>query len=403
MGFFDARRAPAVVKHGLLFRYCPAFANKAGSVTRGRVTFLDGYAGAGCYDDDTPGSPLVMLRSVHKLRDRLDINAVFIEKDLKTYSKLEQVLRHRCAGQPYAALSGDVDQHLDQVMASCRGRALFAFFDPFGPALSRDRLWTLLRQRRLAGMPTDVLLHISVRSVWNFGSRLTKARREGRALSPRDVKLAERLDRFLGGGWWRPEFERAGETPGDAPDGEQGGETSAAIALRVAQQYAEKLAADSGYKTVSMPVRRQPDHAPIFVLSLFTANTQGLWLFADCIGQAGLDWEGAWRKARLTKPARHGTANLLAENTDWVFDRDHYEATNQAAWVALIAHNIDQLLDQHAALVLQHHVADVFGTTLGSGARAKHARLAVKQLYKQGRVDHNGTGDFERARMSRPR
>ena len=402
MSFFDARRAPAVVKHGLLGRYCPAFASKAGTRTNGRVTFLDGYAGAGCYEDDTPGSPLVMLRSVYKLRGQRDINAVFIEQDTKTYSRLEQVLKQRCAGQQYIPLRGNVDEHLDQVMFDCRNRALFAFFDPFGPALSRDRLCTMLRRRRLAHLPTDVLLHVSVRSVWNFGSRLTKARREGRELSRADTKFAERLDRFLGGGWWRPDFERAGEVPEDAPDGEKRGETSAATALRVAQQYADKVAADSGYKTVSMPVRRRPNHAPIFILSLFTLHADGAWLFADCIGHAGLDWEAAWREAELTKHNKHGQGNLFAENTAWVFDRERYEETNKEEWVSLIAHNIDQLLDQHKRLVLQDHVTDVFGTTLGSGARATHARLAVKRLHRDRRVDHDGKGNFERAPMSRP-
>jgi three-Cys-motif partner protein len=403
VSFFDQKRAPAVVKHGLLRRYCPAFANKAGSQTGKRVTFLDGYAGAGCYEDDTPGSPLVMLNAARKLAGKIDIDAVFIEKDPATYARLEKVLASRCHGQPYRPLSGDVEQHIESVMLSCHDRALFAFFDPFGPALSRTRLCSLLSQRRRSRMPTDVLLHVSVRSVWNFGSRLTKARREERELSSQDQALAASLDRFLGAGWWRAEFEKVGTDPGEAPDGELLGRRPAAIALEVAQQYGRSVAEETGYYTVSMPVRRQPAHVPIFVLTLFTRHPDGAWLFADCIGQAGLDWEEAWRTAQMAKKGSTSQLEMFSLEEYTAFDRDKYERDNNDQWTSIIEQNIDGLLNDHRPLRLQHHVADVFGTTLGTGARSKHARAAVKKLHRAGKVDHNGTGRyFYRDPMVRP-
>ncbi|WP_157617182.1 class I SAM-dependent methyltransferase [Saccharomonospora marina] len=85
MAFFDARQAPAVVKHGLLKRYCRAFAMKAG--TRTPVTFLDGYAGAGCYDDDTPGSPLVLAEAARSVAAKRQIEAIFVEKDQSTFAR----------------------------------------------------------------------------------------------------------------------------------------------------------------------------------------------------------------------------------------------------------------------------------------------------------------------------
>jgi len=47
--FFAQRRAAAAFKHGILERYPVVFAGKAGSITSGRVVFLDGYAGPGRY------------------------------------------------------------------------------------------------------------------------------------------------------------------------------------------------------------------------------------------------------------------------------------------------------------------------------------------------------------------
>ncbi|MFC3894458.1 three-Cys-motif partner protein TcmP [Lentzea rhizosphaerae] len=397
MGFFDARRAPAVVKHGLLRRYCPAFAHKAGSRTGGRVTFLDGYAGAGCYDDDTPGSPLVLLEAARSVADRRDVDAVFIERDPATYARLEEVLADRCKGQPYLPLPGDVDDHLEEVMRRSNDRALFAFLDPFGPALSRERLCWLLKQRAQRRLPTDVLLHVSVRSVWNFGSRLTKAKREQRPLNAQDEAFAGHLDRFLGPDWWRSDFEDAAVVSDPT-----GSERIAAIALRVAQRYADAVGKETGYLPVSMPVRRRPERAPIFVLTLFTAHAAGVWLFADCIGQAGLDWEEAWRDAEASKEGPDGQMGLFSGGDVSIFDRDAFERNHEEQWISIIQSNIDKLLDERRPLVLQDHTAAVFGSTLGTGARGKHAREAVKRLYRAGQVDHKGTGNFERDRMLRP-
>lgn len=401
--FFDVRKTPAVVKHGLLARYCPAFASKAGSLTGNRVTFLDGYAGAGCYEDGSPGSPTVLADAARSVSNNREVEAIFIEKDAATYAKLEQVLAQRCQGLRYVPLRGDVDDHLENVLAKCRDRALFAFFDPFGPALSRSRLCSMLKQRKQARVPTDVLLHISVRSVWNFGSRLTKAKLERRALDPRDEALARHLDRFLGDQRWRAEFEKAAESSDDEPDGDFKGERPAAVALRVAQDYSRRLAEETDYYTVSMPVRRTPKQVPIFVLALFTVHADGAWLFANCVGQAGLDWEEAWQRAAAEKEGPGGQTALFEGPEAWAFDRDAYEKAHQEEWISIIAQNVDQLLDQHHPLILQEHVAEIYGTSLGSGARETHARRAVKRLHNGGRVDHTGVGKyFYRDGMLRP-
>lgn len=401
MAFFDARQAPAVVKHGLLKRYCRAFAMKAG--TRTPVTFLDGYAGAGCYADDTPGSPLVLAEAARSVAAKRQIEAIFVEKDQSTFARLQRVLAEKCAGQPYTALQGDIDEHLGRIVDTSRRNALFAFFDPFGPALSRDRLTSLLRERRRARLPTDVLVHVSVRSVWNFGSRLTKAKRGRQPLGPQDEALASKLDRFLGERWWRQGFEAAAIDPTCEPDGRKQGERPATTALRVAQTYAQQVGKETGYYAISMPVRRRPWHAPIFVLTLFTVHQDGVWLFADCIGQAGLDWEEAWQRTEAEKEGADGTLALFSTHGAWKFDRGAYERAHHEAWVNRLADNIDSLLDEHRPLILAERVPEVFDGVLGTGARARHAREAVKRLHSAGHVDHDGKGShFYRDQMFRP-
>lgn len=52
---FETRRAAAMLKHAILGRYLVPFAAKAGySTDHHRVVIIDGYAGAGRYEDGKP-------------------------------------------------------------------------------------------------------------------------------------------------------------------------------------------------------------------------------------------------------------------------------------------------------------------------------------------------------------
>jgi three-Cys-motif partner protein len=53
--YWERQGLPSVFKHDLLRRYLPRFAAKTGSKAPG-VVYLDGYAGRGRYEDETPGS-----------------------------------------------------------------------------------------------------------------------------------------------------------------------------------------------------------------------------------------------------------------------------------------------------------------------------------------------------------
>lgn len=53
--FFRSKRAAAVLKHAILGKYVVPFAAKTGSTSTGkRVVIVDGYAGAGRYEDGKP-------------------------------------------------------------------------------------------------------------------------------------------------------------------------------------------------------------------------------------------------------------------------------------------------------------------------------------------------------------
>lgn len=431
--FFVRRKAAAAFKHGILARYPRVFAAKAGSVVEGgRVVFLDGYAGAGRYDDNSPGSPLLFVRAARSTPQR-SVRAIFVERDPQRYAALCTVLDEAdpTHSVPRIVRPGDLGEHLGELVPAARGAALFVFLDPFGTALDLTRLRTDLLGRR-GRAPTEVLLHFSVSTIARFGGILRSARSRG-GLTASEAKTVAHADAFLGGTWWHDEFDALPDLrPISSPiacDVESWFDealdeafddmldddvlvTATDIAMRVAHRFCDRLGRQTRFRTVTMPVRPEPGRAPKYVLALFTRNDHGVWHFADALGRAGLDWQHAIHTERLRVEAHRnatrqadddalGQYSLFGFDEPAVpppasFDRAGYERAAQARWVDTLAPNLYRLLRTHGALRLVDHVSDVYGDVLGQ-AWEKHVRLAVKSLFNASVILDDGTGvDFWR-------
>lgn len=391
--FFATKKAAAVFKHGILKRYPVVFAAKTGGRVEGkRVVFLDGYAGRGEYDDGEPGSPLPLSRCAEYVQTYRDVLGFYVEQDSENFANLQRVLEEKGGRAKRVIKLGSLDEHLPELLARAHGASLFAFLDPFGPALDFD-----LIKARLLGRPrwppTEVLLHFSALSVARVGRAVHVARTTHGGLSESNRKTADRLSRFLGGDWWQEHFAEVRD--------ERDEERATDVALHVSKQYQRMLTAGTNYRAVGMPVRPRPDLAPKYVLVLFTASSEGAWFFADSLGQAGRDWMGAWLTERAGLEGPQGQASLFGETLTTAFDPHEYEISSRGRWVATIADNIDRMLDNVGSFVLADRVPDVYGSVLGQ-AWARHAREAVIRLHALRAVNHDGKGEFYRARLARP-
>src|SRR5689334_8127705 len=115
--FFVRRKAAAAFKHGILSQYPPVFVAKAGSVTDGRVVFLDGYAGQGRYDDGSPGSPLLFVQAARGRPNR-SVTGIFVEQDGERYASLCRVLDETDPDHvvPRVVRSGDLGAELPDLL-----------------------------------------------------------------------------------------------------------------------------------------------------------------------------------------------------------------------------------------------------------------------------------------------
>lgn len=377
--FFRSRKAAAVFKHGILKRYPTVFASKTGQGNP--VVFLDGYAGRGEYQGGEPGSPLLLSQCAEFVQGFREVLAFFVEQDPDNFVNLEQVLRLKGGAVQREVRQGSLDQHLPELLARAKGASLFAFLDPFGPALDFDLIRTRLLGRP-DWPPTEVLLHFSVSSVARMGRAVHVAAKRSGGLSDSDRRTAERLDRFLGGDWWRNYFAEVTDSGDDL--------RATDVALRVAKRYARLLTEASPYNAVQMPVRPRPDLAPKYVLALFTRHGEGAWHFADTLGKSGVEWAEAWVQEQVRR-GEHYADTLFSEGP--VFDAEQYKAENAPRWSRAIERNLVELLGQGQTFRMVDRVPEVYGEVLGH-AWAPHVRQAVKSLYRQGLINHSGVGEF---------
>ena len=377
--FFGSKNPQAVLKHGLLTRYAHYFAGRAGHATRGRLAFIDGYSGAGRYEDGSQGSPLLLASSAKRAETiNRDVMLAFVEPDAAVRRRLSVNLAE--AGVEFdVLLDRPLESVIDELLDRYSDRAVLLFVDPFGLALSYETLVRVLRRSRQRG-PVDVLLHFSTLSIARMGRAAVKG--AGAASN------ATQLDRALGPLDWRAALKDLPELDG-AP-------TQAAIDL--AQQFNAAIASECGVPSLSVPIRKRPEHLPLFVLTLFCRDPVGkaLWDFADMAGKACVDW-------------------LMRCESD---DYETYLARQEIAPSLFPLHSepseseINRVLDARAHDYLPGHLADLvrraglvrlqddpgstYGTLLGV-AREKHVRVAMSELVEQGLVDIARPGQVRNA------
>lgn len=153
--------------------------------------------------------------------------------------------------------------------------------------------------------------------------------------------------------WWRESSFRT-------VAGEEDLVTSTEVALAVAGRYCEALAAETGFRSVSMSVRPAPMRAPKYVLVLFTRHPEGVWEFASTLDGAGMDW----------RQAVYETEQAHRDIAPEPFNREGYERASRDSWAQAIAKNIEQLLDEHGDFRVTQRTVEVFGSVLGERGRS---------------------------------
>jgi three-Cys-motif partner protein len=372
--FREVRQSAAILKHGVFRRYLGTFAGMMGAYSHlHQVGFIDGYAGSGVYCDPSgaehPGSPKIALDVAAGLRDRTLV-PTFIERGVEQFRSLASVVE-KSANPAAIAVRGDVTNQLGPALQRFDGLPLLVFLDPFGSSLETDVIVSQIMGRS-GGAATEVLLNFSMEALRRMGSRVFEA--EGS--SGREATL-DRVDRWLGGVWWREIFESFADV-----DDRAGVAADAVFAA-----YLRRVNRAAGTGSFQTEVRRQAHHKPIFRLTLLFRSSHALMPFNEAVSMASQDWRKHLHQIELAKAEREDARTLSrlpgmsrAEELADAFEAEEAELKQQA--ITQIQRGILNGLLRKPALSVRDDFAAVFGEAVGEG-RELHLRAAWNSLVEQ--------------------
>ena len=260
--FFNGKRPWSLRKDRILSSYLTAYLPKIATQKR-PILVVDGFAGAGKFDDGAPGSPLLIAGVIQ--RSTVAANFLAVEKSASKFRKLEKLLSQYEFAE---SRKGEFLDHVDELERAAGTHSVFLYLDPFAiRGLDMRRLqhvFGLVEQGHSIEVLVNCNAGVFVRAARNHLSVPDVT--DGDGTPPQQVS-AETLDAFSGGDWWR-EIVGRGLEFGDEVDAFLKG-------------YADMLR--TAFPEVCMhAVKEKHSHvAPKYALAFGSRHTDALLLMND--------------------------------------------------------------------------------------------------------------------------
>jgi len=379
--FHKSKKSAAVLKHAIINSYATPFASKTGSTSKdNRVSFIDGYAGPGRYDDGSEGSGAMLLRKARELaalsRPR-KVELHFVEDDEETVAKLRAVAEAEGDGIDYTITDGDISKHLPVLLDAVQDIPVFVYLDPCGLPIPLEEVVGMFDRPSGPGRPaTEVLINLTA------GLR----RFAGMLYSDKDnEKSLKVLDAACGGDWWREAWLEKCPDSSDATEDQK-----MAAELAVVEGYAARLRERAGaIGTWIIDVKPRADLKPLYYLVFATRSIHGMVTFGESASK-GLEH---WRKYHAEAAAED---TLFGSAADWEVDWKAEEKKLKDQWVDTLAARITAELSKGQAIKIIDRSAEILGDDLVGLVRTMHFRAAINEVRVAGKTptDPKGVDDL---------
>lgn len=364
MSFFEGPQGAAVFKHALLRQYLRPFVSKTGSRSGRKVAYLDAFAGAGAYEDGSPGSPQLALATAEALSGIRELQCFFVETDRANFERLSGLIEQSSVADTTKAMRGDASEYLDEVMQQVVGLPLFAFVDPFGLGIPFEDLVGKLCNRtswvngRRVGPATEVLVNFVHAGVYRNASKIIVRTRD-RVQRMNAAAVVERVNATLGGDWWQDIW--------------RSGASTEVLVASIRTAYAKRVvdAAGPGWRHYTVQVQDSWKGKPVYDLILFTQHEQGLWVFNEATS--------------LARQEFREFCNADTELSLWEPEDE---------WIAALTRNVHRLLKSGRPIPVIQDIERIYGATLGF-ARGTHLRKALQKLDRLGALAEPPKGEFD--------
>lgn len=227
--YFEGKKPWSKTKDDLLRTYLYVFFIKVYS-TRYEIVYVDGFAGAGKYEDGTIGSPMLALEAAtvanRNAKFHPKVNFVFSEKRKDHSECLLSAVRNSSYTKRYrddaVVLNADYRGAITSSLENYpKARTFFYYIDPCGIVdLRFDVFETISRKMGARHTGTEILLNFSSQGFLREALAALKLADaipgdidpydEGFDVVPDSARRADRLDSIVGGNWWRDIVQKCG-------------------------------------------------------------------------------------------------------------------------------------------------------------------------------------------------
>lgn len=199
--FFRQKRPWSRQKDEILKNYLTSYIPKVAQGVGKPILIVDGFAGPGCFDDGSLGSPLIIAQTIAAF-DALpfDVKMLAIEENATYFNRLrDQLTVHAFARCEHGQFSG----YLPEIRRAATTHSVFLFVDPYAlQGLDFELMESVFKLVKATGSSVEVLLNFNA---WAFGRTALQARRyaEDQTHLTAESMSSELLDSVAGGDWWR--------------------------------------------------------------------------------------------------------------------------------------------------------------------------------------------------------
>ncbi len=287
--FFKSPKVWSRRKHRLLRKYLTPFVAKVGSQSP-LVYCVDGFAGAGVYEDGSLGSPLLMANLADEAASwshSINLKIINVESDRENFLSLsERTLQWTERGVIHN-LHGEFGNLVPEILSEIGGtRALF-FIDPFGPTdLSFSSLRPIFERPQRV---TELIINFDLDGLRRIADTLYS-----KAQAPQTRKTVQtniaRVTEILGSDDWKAQFSPSLSS-----------EARESVLLDVYTKNLRKF----GYEVVCYPIRKALGDSPKYYLIYCTRHPDGVMLMNDIVRdeEDELLRDSASKPGQLTLPS----------------------------------------------------------------------------------------------------
>lgn len=287
--FFKSPKVWSRRKHRLLRKYLTPFVAKVGSQSP-LVYCVDGFAGAGVYEDGSLGSPLLMAKLADDAASwshPINLKIVNVESDRENFLSLSERTLQWTERGVIRNLHGQFGNLVPEILSEIGGtRALF-FIDPFGPTdLSFSNLLPIFERPQRV---TELIINFDLDGLRRIADTLYS-----KAQAPQTRKTVQtniaRVTEILGSDDWKGRFSPSLSS-----------EARESVLLDVYTKNLRKF----GYEVVCYPIRKALGDSPKYYLIYCTRHPDGVMLMNDIVRdeEDELLRDSASKPGQLTLPS----------------------------------------------------------------------------------------------------